>query len=79
MTMDEESVVFIATLHPFHDGSGDYEIIGVYSLEEKAQARCWRKLKELGYDQPTEVIECPLDKDWEGVINGPNGAPARSD
>ncbi len=54
--------LFAAVLMPFHDGSGTAELLGVYTTKEKAEARCYRALKTLGYDQPTEIFESVLDE-----------------
>lgn len=53
--------LFVAMLLPFSDGSGDAVVLGVFSTRDAAEARCWRALRRLGYDQPTAVVERPLD------------------
>ncbi len=59
--MDELNL-FVAMLMPFYDHSGSPVVLGVYSRKEKAEARCYRELSTLGYDQPTSIIEIVLDK-----------------
>ncbi len=54
--------VFVATLMPFHDGSGTVRVIGVHSTKEMAEAHLYRGLRALGYDQPTEIFEVTLDR-----------------
>ncbi len=62
--MDEtKTTTFVSMLMPFYDQSGIPKVLGIYSTKEKAQARCWREIQKLGYDQPTEVIECTIDED----------------
>ncbi len=55
--------VFVATLMPFHDGSGIVRVIGVYSVKKRAEAHLFRALKALGFDQPTEIFEVILDRE----------------
>lgn len=55
--------LYVAILLPFHDGSGKARILGVYDVVWKAEARCRRELVKLGYDQPTDVVECVLNND----------------
>ncbi len=58
--------LFVAMLMPFHDGSGEAQLLGVYSTKEKAEANCYRALKTLGYDQPTEIFETVLNEGCNG-------------
>jgi hypothetical protein len=55
------SEVFVACLMPYEDGSGTPIVLGVYSTDVGAQARCWRARARLGYDQPTAVTVHRLD------------------
>ena len=64
--INEGDDIFVAMLLPNHDGSGWPVVLGVYSDRAMAEARCWRCLQNLGYDQPTAVIERPLDYWNEG-------------
>ncbi len=57
--------VFVATLMPFHDGSGTVRVVGVYSIKERAEAHLFRALRALGYDQPTEIFEIVLDRECD--------------
>jgi hypothetical protein len=57
---------YVAMLLPFSDGSGEPVVLGIYSERHLAEARCWRALQRLGYEQPTAVISRPLDLDNEG-------------
>lgn len=59
------TMVYVALLLPFTDGSGETEVLGVYSTRDGAQARCWRALQALGYEQPTDVVACAIDADAE--------------
>ncbi len=61
--MMDEKKLFVAMLLPFFDGSGSVEVLGAYSTKEKAEARCYRKTQELGYDQPTSIFELTLDSE----------------
>lgn len=61
MSPEAGTDLFVAMLLPFADGSGSPVVLGVYSSREGAEARCWRAIKRLGYEQPTAVIERPLD------------------
>ncbi len=63
--MENETKLFVSLLLPFHDGSGVPEVLGVYSNREKAEARCYREVCNLGYDQPTAIVESILDNDEE--------------
>lgn len=65
MTAYRGSDLHVALLLPFKDGSGEHAILGVYEDEAAAQARCWRVLQHLGYDQPTAVVSVLLDIDYE--------------
>lgn len=68
-----KQTVFVAILLPNHDGSGNAKVLGAYSVKWKAEGRCYRELKSLGYDQPTDVVECQIDQD----ILDPPPDPAR--
>lgn len=58
--------VHVAMLQPFHDGSGgSAKVLGVYGQKFRAEARCYRELKALGYDQPTDVVALILDADYD--------------
>ncbi len=61
-----KSKLFVAVLMPFHDGSGEAQLLGVYSTKEKAEANCYRALKTLGYDQPTKIFETVLNEGCNG-------------
>ncbi len=63
--MKDETVLFVAALLPFHDGSGSFSVLGIYSIKEKAEAQCYRALRALGYDQPTGIFVCVLDQGGE--------------
>lgn len=56
-------VLYVSVLLPFLDGSGKTQLLGVYSNRAEAEARCYRKLMQLGYEQPTAVIDCFLNLD----------------
>ncbi len=60
------NTLFVAMLMPFHDGSGEAQLLGVYSTKEKAEANCYRALKTLGYDQPTKIFESVLNEGCNG-------------
>lgn len=59
--------VYVALLLPYSDGSGDVSVLGVYSTRVDAEARCWRTLKRLGYEEPTEVVETLLDPPYREI------------
>lgn len=57
--------VWVAVVLPYSDGSGEAEVLGVYSSPEGAEARCWRHGENTGLSQPTAVIERRIDYDYE--------------
>lgn len=59
---DKKPLLYLAMLLPNEDGSGDTEVLGLYSDKTQAEARCYLKLKNLGYHQPTSVTELTLDE-----------------
>lgn len=65
-SIDQHPDLYVAMLLPNCDGSGTAIVLGVYSTRDGAEARCWRALQSLGYDQPTAVVERSLDLGHEG-------------
>lgn len=63
--------LFVALLLPFSDGSGEPVVLGIYTNKERAEARCYRAIRRIGYDQPTAIIERPLNFDNEGGDGDP--------
>lgn len=55
--------VYVVLLKRHHDGSGEEKVLGVYGTSTAAEARCYRTLRDLGYDQPIEVIETVVGVD----------------
>lgn len=58
-------LLFVAMLMPNHEGSGEAKVLGVYTDKKHAESRCYRELNKLGYNQPTEVVECTQNVDLE--------------
>ena len=57
------SVVYVALLLPHTDGSGEAAVLGVYETPEEAEARCWRAIQRIGYEQPTGVVSRIIGSD----------------
>lgn len=50
--------VYVSMKMPHLDGSGEAEVLGVYTTRVAAEARCFRELSGM---QPLEVFSLPLD------------------
>lgn len=59
--MSEVKNVWIAVALPHTDGSGQTLVLGAYSTRDGAQARCWRHIKDIGYEVPTDVYARVVD------------------
>lgn len=65
-SLKDKKIVYVAVLHSMHDGSGGpAKLLGAYTQTFLAEARCYRELKNLGYDQPTDIVALEIDKDYD--------------
>lgn len=76
ITTDDNPDLYVAMLMPELDGSGNPVVLGVYSTEIGAQARCWQCLQRLSTNRPTAVFRRPLDLDNEGEPDNQTDYPA---
>ena len=53
---------FAVVQMPYHDGSGDAALLGVFSTEEKAEADIGRRYLASETRQPLRVVAVPLDE-----------------
>ncbi len=60
---EKQQKFYVALFESPYDSNTPAKVLGVYSNRFKAEARCYREVKNLGYEHPTNVVEVVLDYD----------------
>lgn len=61
--LGSRKMVYVAVILPFADRSGKTTILGVYRRKEKAEAKIYRYNQTAGYETPSKVVACLINRD----------------